>query len=320
MTEALPEPVFVHYGFDKGASCSSFVTIDDQTFLAVGSSSGQCAVYSTTTHLRIARIYEDSEGRSVVGVGQICDAVLFVHVRAYAVLCFRLHVYEKEHMKFQLEHRYLTDHYGFCRATSLEGHLFIPMHKDEKSTLKVVENENEWIVNVVIEEKKRNATLMHVCISREGYAVCCFEDGAVNIVDWSLGKSSVLCSEKVFPEAALTSATYESLIAVSSVKSPIKLFLIQSSKFTEKREINFPFGVGGCASLCFSPCGKFLASGYWDGSVRVHSVKSRAVKVVLSFHSNTINFLNWAPVDGKRFLCASSKDHSVTIWNLQNDR
>lgn len=59
-----------------------------------------------------------------------------------------------------------------------------------------------------------------------------------------------------------------------------------------------------------------MASSYWDGTIRIHSVKSSKVLAVIDFHKNTVDYLDWHIVNGEKLLFANCKDGSLSIWNL----
>lgn len=52
-----PIPLFVHYGFAGGVSCSAIVSINDELQLAVGTTRGKCTLFSPRTHLLTSTVY-----------------------------------------------------------------------------------------------------------------------------------------------------------------------------------------------------------------------------------------------------------------------
>uniref|UniRef100_A0A0M3IQU7 ANAPC4_WD40 domain-containing protein n=1 Tax=Ascaris lumbricoides TaxID=6252 RepID=A0A0M3IQU7_ASCLU len=124
---------------------------------------------------------------------------------------------------------------------------------------------------------------------------------------------------ELFRDVALACATYNDFIAVSSVASPFRILRLEEAKLIEYRSISYPSSARGCGSLCFSPCGKQIVSGFWDGSVRVHSLRTGNLRALLTLHSSAINFLNWSIVNRKRLLFVCGEDSRLSIWNLHKD-
>lgn len=79
------------------------------------------------------------------------------------------------------------------------------------------------------------------------------------------------------------------------------------------------FRSGGCSSLAFSSCGKAIASGYWDGSIRIHSVNNATILAFVNFHYKSINFIYWENVLNCRLLFVCSNDCTISVWNLFKD-
>uniref|UniRef100_A0A0N5AVI8 WD_REPEATS_REGION domain-containing protein n=1 Tax=Syphacia muris TaxID=451379 RepID=A0A0N5AVI8_9BILA len=334
---SVPAPVFIHHGFFGGACCSCILVVDDSSYLVIGSVRGACKVFSTISQLPVLTAYDDPEHRSIISVGQIKANYLFVHIRSYGVLLLRF--YKDLHdLKFETEKLLITKHYGFCRTISYSGCVYIPLYDERRSEVKenlhcqetknpvkiVDEHWDEQNLDINFDDGKSRGMLMSLSVidrtgSNNKFLVCCFEEGSLALMDIRLKKLIQLASVRAFEETILACSVFANSIAVSSVKNVIKLYRIGESTMIHEKSVPYPSEVGGCGSLCFSPCGKFLASGYWDGSIRVHSVKSQKLRVVVDFHKDTIDFLDWHLVSGKRLLFACCKDGSLSMWNLFKD-
>ncbi|KAK1229311.1 hypothetical protein PQX77_007629 [Marasmius sp. AFHP31] len=65
-------------------------------------------------------------------------------------------------------------------------------------------------------------------------------------------------------------------------------------------------------SVCFSPDGKYLATGAEDSLVRIWDIKKRQIKMILEGHSNEVYAVDFSP-DG-RLLASGSGDKTVRVW------
>ncbi|VDK78045.1 unnamed protein product [Litomosoides sigmodontis] len=309
-----PIPLFVHYGFAGGVSCSAVVSVNDELQLAVGTTRGKCILFSLRTHLLTSTIYVDPNQRSVVAVGQFMNCI-FVHIRAYAVILLSEDKVS-EVLNFRFARIIKTEFYGFCGSFCYASQLFCPFVQAEKCLIGVFTGVTEEMSRVWTPDNEAG-TLMTFSISNSGYLAYGFETGEIKVVN--VGDFSVIDEKKIFPEPILAAATFADTLAVSSVKPPLMVINMATGGITVEKEILFPRKAGGCSSLSFSNSGRELASGYWNGTVRVNSVRTGAIRAVLDFHSETINCLCWTKVDGRRLLFVCSKDTKLSIWNLYND-
>jgi len=71
-------------------------------------------------------------------------------------------------------------------------------------------------------------------------------------------------------------------------------------------------------SVCFSPDGKYLATGAEDRVIRVWDLTSKLVRFALHGHDQNIYSLDWSR-DGK-YLVSGSGDKSVKIWDMESGR
>jgi WD40 repeat protein len=99
--------------------------------------------------------------------------------------------------------------------------------------------------------------------------------------------------------------------AITDVHDPIRLWDIQTSEdlspFTTEEYLNIN-------SMAFSPDGKLLASGNWDGAIHVWDVAKRTVLRSLKNHTAEVSSLAFSP-DGK-LLASGGYDNAVIIWDV----
>jgi glucose repression regulatory protein TUP1 len=67
-------------------------------------------------------------------------------------------------------------------------------------------------------------------------------------------------------------------------------------------------------TVCFSPNGKFLATGAEDRIIRIWDVNTKTIKLALKGHEQDIYSLDWSK-DGK-ILVSGSGDKKVKVWDV----
>jgi WD40 repeat protein len=71
-------------------------------------------------------------------------------------------------------------------------------------------------------------------------------------------------------------------------------------------------------SVAFSPDNKFMASGTWQGEIKLWDITSGKCLQTLKKHRKTVNCISFSP-DGK-LLASGSNDKTTKIWDLQTGR
>jgi WD40 repeat protein len=74
---------------------------------------------------------------------------------------------------------------------------------------------------------------------------------------------------------------------------------------------------GNVESVAYSPDGKYLASGGWDGKVLLYTIDSlgnATLMSTLSGHMDAIVSLNFSK--NNKYLVSASKDYSARVWNI----
>jgi len=99
------------------------------------------------------------------------------------------------------------------------------------------------------------------------------------------------------------------------------IFFIITTVFTsqarESKEIFFQDGLPNVIlSICFSPDGKYLASGNENNTINLWNVKSGVLIRTLKGHLGDVNSINFSP--NRRYLVSGSSDNTIKLWNLKD--
>ncbi|KAK9461567.1 WD40-repeat-containing domain protein [Lipomyces oligophaga] len=71
-------------------------------------------------------------------------------------------------------------------------------------------------------------------------------------------------------------------------------------------------------SVCFSPDGRYLATGAEDKQIRVWDIKSKTIRNVFTGHEQDIYSLDFAR--NGRFIASGSGDRSVRVWDMETSQ
>ena len=69
-------------------------------------------------------------------------------------------------------------------------------------------------------------------------------------------------------------------------------------------------------SVCFSPDGKYLATGAEDRQIRIWDIAEKKIKMLLTGHKQEIYSLDFS--QNGRILASGSGDKTVRLWNAEN--
>ncbi|MFH4982773.1 hypothetical protein AB6A40_009482 [Gnathostoma spinigerum] len=310
------QPVFVHYGCESGAACCCRLEFDEDEYLVVGTLCGMVYMFNPIDQTSVSAQKVDKQSRQVMAVGQYSADILFVHIRTFALIQMKLMKKEKK-IYMEVVRKYDTDHYGFCSAVYYENIFYIPMNANDTNALKRIGENDEYIIDLSSSENEKTGNLMTLCAMGNDLLSCCFEDGSICVVDTN--QRRVLSKAKLFPEIILSSAYFNSRLVVSSVQSPLKILYWTGERTEVESEILYPPSSGGCSAVCISPCKRMIGTGYWDGSIRIHSTKTGKIRAYIKFHETTIHSLSWESICGRRLLLCCCKDKTLSIWNPFKD-
>lgn len=166
---------------------------------------------------------------------------------------------------------------------------------------------------------------MCICIKwvmSDNHLICGYENG--KIILWDIDQSKEM-SHLVCHKEPVFGLDFDNQIKQGiscSAEEDLCVFSMQDfPHLVEKNHISLP--TTGASSVAVRQDSKIVASGGWDGTIRVFSWKTMKPLVYLNFHKATINCLKF--YDGKsqkhsKLLAAGSKDKRITLWSLYRDK
>jgi RNA polymerase sigma factor (sigma-70 family) len=144
------------------------------------------------------------------------------------------------------------------------------------------------------------------------------KEGVVSVWDLSTGRERMRVSTRLAesmscPPLALSADGRWMAGVEGEAKGPhaVQLWEIASNRTGPR----FPVGSGDALPLVFSPDGRFLAGGGWEGKVRVWDLTAGAEARQFTGHRGRVHALAFAP-DGAR-LASGSGDATALVWDLQ---
>jgi len=152
-----------------------------------------------------------------------------------------------------------------------------------------------------------------------------YEDGS--LLRWSVtgGEEAggvVAGRESVFSEPLLAIACNRkgTLGVCGGAVDELAVFVVDEGRLAVTKRHNI--ANRGINSLCLRDDEKLMASGGWDGRIRLFSWPKFTPLAILSAHRDgvaTVRFSGPLPVlDGGQLLAAASKDQRISLWSLYN--
>eukprot|EP00731_Ephydatia_muelleri_P022930 Em0015g513a len=182
-------------------------------------------------------------------------------------------------------------------------------------------------LNVSVEEPKSKGMCMCVqaCAglsSATAHILGGFEDGSVVLWDCR-NPSRELSSLKVFAEPVMcldVDVTTRSGVCGSPLKT-LEVFSVTQDQFQLQKQYSVELRNPGVSSVKVRRDSKIMASGGWDGRVRVFGFKKGKPLALLNYHSATVNAVAFTPGCGtpaehSNLLACGSKDERISLWRL----
>jgi len=125
--------------------------------------------------------------------------------------------------------------------------------------------------------------------------------------------SITLSTDVVYVGSLAFSSDGKALATPGFYPNPVQLWDVTNGKLIANFSSEEPFHI---FNLIFSPDGRMLASGDWNGAVHLWDVASGQVLRTLNGHTESIESLAFSP-DG-RLLASGSFDGSVILWDVNS--
>lgn len=305
MPNASPDPLYTLRGHSGAVNTAEFV----DTTLFTGSSDGEIFSWDLETFRR-RHTLEGHQGKSILWIGH-ADETLITQGRDGTVCTWR-----RDGDKWKISATLLTNAKGFCQCS-------------HSSTLIATPSEQDWKISLWDLQSQAVITSTPKPPQSPGMAMCTklCADGSVILVGYengSLVSFDARCGKRVatatpFAEPVMC-VDFDDVHCKKGICGSVTKELCVFENLQELSERRRVAVVNdGFCSVGVRPDGKIVASGGWDGRVRVFGWKSLKPLAVLDFHKESVQFVRFSGANlcGKGMLLAScSKDKTVSLWSL----
>jgi WD40 repeat protein len=159
--------------------------------------------------------------------------------------------------------------------------------------------------------------LMNLKVIDENYLIAGYESGEIALIDCRAFQH--VSDLNLFSGDPLMCFDYvksKNFGVAGSPENVVKEFCIETDSpalaTTKSLTITNP-GLN-CVKIRSQDC-KLFACGGWDAKIRVYSVKKSNLLVVLDFHKESINCIDFS---ASNLMAAGSNDGIISFWNLYN--
>ncbi|EDO44526.1 predicted protein [Nematostella vectensis] len=316
-----PDPVYVLRGTIGSVNALKFVPkpISNDEMLVSGSSNGIISLWNLKTK-RVQSSIDNHHGKAVIELGLTNKPNLISHGRDGKIFIWDISSSEPRLLS-QMEGPVL----GFCKFSILD---------DDKVQWLATAYQSEVVINdlktskVAHRLKPQDHMSFGMCMCMKMFCcsqtshpmiLCGYENGKVALWDISMCRmmshlashsESVMCLnvDEVNHKAVTGSADNKLSITTFGLDGQLS----STGEVQLKTE-----GVASVKVRCDS---RILASGAWDGRVRVHSWKSLKPLAVLNYHCATVNTVEFSSESsaGRMLMAAGSKDSRISLWDIYN--
>ncbi|CAN7988550.1 unnamed protein product [Ixodes hexagonus] len=300
-----PDPLYTLRGHSGAVNTAAFV----DTTLFTGSSDGEIFGWNLETFRR-KHTLEAHQGKSILWIGHAHET-LITQGRDGAVC-----MWNKERDQWKISATLATDAKGFCQCSHSSTLIAAPSEQDWKISLWDLRRQVVTMSTPEPPESPGMAMCTRLCVDGSVILVG-YENGSLATFDTRCGKQVATMTPFTEPVMCVDfDDVHHKKGICGSVTNELCVFenLQELSQRRRVAVVN-----DGFCSVNVRPDGKIVASGGWDGRVRVFGWKSLKPLAVLDFHKESVQAVRFSEANlcQKGVLLAScSKDRTVGLWSL----
>ncbi|XP_027035145.2 guanine nucleotide-binding protein subunit beta-like protein 1 [Tachysurus fulvidraco] len=322
MARPPPDPVFTLRGSAASVNTLHFHCAEaGLPLLYSGSGKGLVHVWNLNTR-RAESVLDGHAGASVIWVSIVRSTnTLLSHGRDMQVCLWDLHEGRRT-----VAHSLHTGSVGFCQSCLLEGDgskPLIALPAENMEEIKVMELDSQTLTCSLIPDDKHGMLMcMKMWQTDAGPLLCAgYEDGS--LVIWDVSYRRPVSCLKLHPEPVMCldfDVDRQKGISGSSDKNLCSWMFDGQQNLQIKDSV--PLTNPGVSHLRIRGDSKIVASGGWDGSVRIFNWKMMKPLAVLQHHKDLVHCVVFSdhPEPSKRLMAAGSKDQRISIWSIYTER
>ncbi|XP_067120577.1 guanine nucleotide-binding protein subunit beta-like protein 1 isoform X1 [Centruroides vittatus] len=320
MSRPPPDPIFTLRHHTGEVTSLSFVDeLSDYPHLLSGSTTGEVFLWNLKTY-RVDNKLEAHKKKHILWVESLGNNI-FTQGRDGLVNIWNY----DDNDKWKISRSIPAPTAGFCQCDISKLKNLIAVPGEKACQIDLYDFEKCSLVSTLIPESSDKYG-MCICVKwlKPGnYILCGYENG--KIILWDINQAAVLSEltchkEPVFGLDFDDSVKWEGITC--SAEEKLCVFSMKNFlSLVEKNCIVLP--TTGASSVAVRQDGKIVASGGWDGIIRLFSWKTLKPLAYLNFHKSAINCLKFYAGKSENYaklLAAGSKDKRITLWSIYRDK
>ncbi|XP_020619135.1 guanine nucleotide-binding protein subunit beta-like protein 1 isoform X2 [Orbicella faveolata] len=219
---------------------------------------------------------------------------------------------------------------GFCQFCILprgyESH-WIALLASNQSQVNILDLDSKEILFSLKPENEKSLG-MCMCLSMitspttdKPLLITGYENG--QLVLWDIMAAKVLTRSPAHSESVLCMDVDKEKLQIVSGSADNKLCVSSiTPEYTLSVDRQIELKNPGVASVKIRKDCRILATGGWDGRLRIYNWRKLTPLVYLSYHADTVNAVDFSEnlSSHGQLLAAGGKDARITLWSLYNDK